>query len=438
MNFKVRRISIKQLGLSLFIAMAFEGMAQPKNIKLAEEVKGVYPPLEPSIAINHKNEKNMVAGVVLDRAIYTMDGGTTWAETKLESPYGVYGDPALISDSNGDFYYFHLSNPGDGGSGEWPDRIVCQKSTDGGKTWSSGSFTGLNPPKNQDKAWPAIDPKHDEICVTWTQFDKYGLKDPNCQSTILFSKSTSGGKKWSQPVQLSQTHGDCIDDDNTAEGAVPAVGADGKIFVAWSNQGIIYMDRSYDEGKTWLKNDMALVKQVGGWAMDIPGINRCNGMPVLMIDNSKSRFRGSLYLVWADQINGEDDTDIWFMRSVNHGDNWTQPERINQDSVRRHQFFPWMAIDQATGNMYIVYYDRRAYDDLRTDVYVAYSSDGGTNFNEVKVSESPFVPTKEKFFGDYNNIAAHNGIIAPIWTRMDEGKTSVWTAIIKQDELIKK
>ncbi len=426
------------VGLLTFLLVAQLASAQFRNIKLAEEEKDIYPPVEPSIAINYKNPQNIVAGVVLNRAIYTMDGGATWNETMLESPYGVHGDPALISDVKGDFYYFHLANPTTSGSEGWLERIVCQKSTDGGKTWSSGTSIGYNPPKDMDKAWPAVDPKSDQICVTWTQFDKYGLKDPNCQSNIIFSKSSNGGKKWNDPIALSQTHGDCIDDDNTAEGAVPAIGTDGKIFVTWANQGIIFMDRSYDDGKTWLQNDIALTKQAGGWSMNIPGINRCNGMPVLMTDNSKSIHRGSLYLTWADQTNGEDDTDIWFMRSINNGDNWTQPQRINKDDSGKHQFFPWMAVDQTTGYIYIVYYDRRAYDDFRTDVYLSYSTDGGSSFNELKISESPFVPSSEKFFGDYNNIAAHKGIIAPIWTRMDEGKTSVWTTIIKQEELIKK
>jgi hypothetical protein len=85
-----------------------------------------------------------------------------------------------------------------------------------------------------------------------------------------------------------------------------------------------------------------------------------------------------------------------------------------------------------------VYYDRRAYDDLQTDVYLAYSMDGGGTFKETKISESPFIPTDTKFFGDYTNIAAHKGVIAPIWTRMDDGRTSVYTAVIKEEELVKK
>ena len=116
--------------LALIVAAHLSSFAQFKNIKLAEQVDGVYPPVEPSIAINKKNPKNILAGVVLDRAIYTQDGGATWSETKLESPYGVFGDPAVVSDSKGDFYFFHLADPSKQGrsSDEWLDRIVCQKS----------------------------------------------------------------------------------------------------------------------------------------------------------------------------------------------------------------------------------------------------------------------------------------------------------------------
>jgi hypothetical protein len=171
--------------------------------------------------------------------------------------------------------------------------------------------------------------------------------------------------------------------------------------------------------------------------MEIPGHDRCNGMPVLTTDKSKGNFRGSLYLVWADQSKGADDTDIWFTRSHNYGDNWSSPMRINDDKTSTHQYLPWITVDQVTGHIYIVYYDRRNYKDNQTDVYLAYSTDAGATFKNVIISEKPFTPQNDKFFGDYNNISAHKGVIAPIWTRMDEGKTSVWTAIIKHEDLVK-
>jgi hypothetical protein len=125
------------------------------------------------------------------------------------------------------------------------------------------------------------------------------------------------------------------------------------------------------------------------------------------------------------------------MRSTNYGDNWTTPLKVNNDGKGKHQYLPWMTVDPSTGYIYVVYYDRRAYDDMQTDVYVAYSLDAGQSFTNVKISDSPFVPSETSFFGDYTNIAASKGIIAPIWARMDNGNTSVWTAVIKHQDLVK-
>jgi len=426
----------KSLLLLTVVLIAFMAQAQFKNI-LLDPGGPNNRACEPSIAINLDNPKIIVAASVLNNVYYTSNGGFSWKKSKLTSPLGVWGDPVMISDFKGNFYYFHLSDPTgkNWASEEILDRIVVQESNDDGDTWSEGTSIGLNHPKDQDKEWAVADRKGN-LYVTWTQFDKYGSDDPSCQSNILLSKS-SNGKKWSKPIQISQTPGDCKDDDNTTEGAVPAVTADGsKVFVAWANQNKIFLDRSFDEGKMWLTNDIVIAEQPGGWAMNIPGINRCNGMPVLVCDNTKKgRLSGALYIVWADQRNGEDDTDIWFMRSMNFGDNWTQPQRINDDPKGKHQFLPWITVDPATGHVYIVYYDRRNYDDMQTDVYLAYSTDGGANFKNVRISETPFVPNAEVFFGDYNNISASHGIITPIWTRMENRQTSVWTAVIKHEEL---
>lgn len=426
------------LAFFLLISLStYSSQAQEiKNI-LLDNTGLLYQPCEPSIAINPKNPDNIVGGAILNKVYYTLDGGKNWETSKLRSSYGVFGDPCIIADKKGNFYYFHLSDPDQKGwfSDKLLDRIVGQRSRDGGKTWDNGSFMGERHPKDQDKEWAIANPKNGHLYVTWTQFDAYDSKDPEDKSNILFSYSKNKGKSWSEAVQINQISGDCVDDDGTTEGAVPAVGPNGEIYVAWSLNEKIYFDRSLDKGKSWLAEDKIVADQPGGWTIDIPGLNRSNGMPILLCDVSKTDTRGNLYVNWADQRNGEDDTDIWVSKSTDGGDSWSKPKRVNDDGPGKQQFLTWMTIDQTTGYLYAVFYDRRDHAGLETDVYIAYSTDGGESFTNVKISESPFTPGRAPFFGDYNNISAHAGRICPIWTREENARTSVWTAVISESDL---
>ncbi len=168
----------------------------------------------------------------------------------------------------------------------------------------------------------------------------------------------------------------------------------------------------------------------GDWDYDIPGISRCNGLPVTVCDLSNGPYRGNIYINWTDQRNGTDDTDVWMAKSTDGGDTWDEPKRVNDDPAGKQQFFTWMTIDQVTGYLWFVWYDRRNYTDNNTDVYMAVSRDGGESFFNFKVSEQPFLPTAGVFFGDYNNVTAYNNVIRPIWTRLHQGQLSVWTAIV--------
>ena len=106
--------------------------------------------------------------------------------------------------------------------------------------------------EKHDKEWAAIHPTKGTIALSWTQFDAYGTSDENCKSTILFSESNDGGQSWSEPVVITEQQGDCIDDDGTSEGAVPAYGIKNARYVGWVLNGGIYFNRSLD-GKTGKK-----------------------------------------------------------------------------------------------------------------------------------------------------------------------------------------
>ena len=141
-----------------------------------------------------------------------------------------------------------------------------------------------------------------------------------------------------------------------------------------------------------------------------------------------------MYLNWSDQRNGENDTDIWLAKSTDNGDTWSEAIRVNNDGPGKHQFFSWMDVDPSTGYIYVVFYDRRAYGDAQTDVYLAYSTNGGQTFTNQIISEKPFTPNAQVFFGDYNDISAVNGRVRPIWTVANGGSLSVHTALIEMSK----
>ena len=420
------------LFLKGILVVPFFVCGQPfKNVQLPKPVLATYPfsQVEPSIAIHPNRKRKMVAGSVMNDYYYSKNGGKSWKAKSLMSPsYGVGGDPVLHIDKNGKVHYFHLSNPP---GGQWLDRIVCQSSNTIQGNFNDGTFPAPNTPKVQDKHWVAEHPTKNELYLTWTQFDAYDSSNPKDSSHIVFSKSSDGGESWSDPKRISIRGGDCLDGDNTVEGAVPTVDNDGNLYVIWTGPHGLVMNKSEDGGETWLNKEIEIANQPEGWAIDIPGINRCNGLPILTC----SRKTNTLFINWSDQRNGLDNTDIFMSKSTDGGFTWTAPKRVNQDSTKTHQFFTWMTIDQSSGYIYFVYFDRSNYEDNQTDVVLAVSKDEGETFTSYTISESPFVPSEAIFFGDYNNIAAVKGVVRPIWPRMDNGQITLWTALIKEKQL---
>ncbi|UTW62132.1 T9SS type A sorting domain-containing protein [bacterium SCSIO 12741] len=383
-------------------------------------------PAEPCIMIDPKRPHVLMAATVLNNYYRSSDTGYTWTEHALTSSFGVWGDPVLVVDTAGRFYFSHLSNPP---QGHWIDRIVIQRSDDDGANWTDGTFPDTSGKTQHDKQWMAVDRSNNHLYMTWTRFDEYGSNSPSDSSVILFSKSTDLGASWTKPLRINKVAGDCIDDDNTVEGAVPAVGPNGEVYVAWAGPAGLVFDKSLDGGDTWLDDEIAIDPMPGGWNLTIPGLNRSNGLPVTACDVSSGPHRGTIYVNWADQRNGPDDTDIWLSRSVNGGQTWSPPIQVNNSQVKTHQFLTWMAVDQTNGELWFVYYSRESEWDNVTDVVLAHSSDGGNTFEHEVISESSFIPSPGVFFGDYTNIVAHDGIVRPIWSRMDNGRLSVWTDV---------
>lgn len=409
------------LFLLLIVFCAGDVRAQIKNQKLGGLESGV---AGARVAISPRNNKYILA-YGAGKIFVSGDGGATWNTSALQLPANITGTPNLTIDSKGNFFVIYSTLT----------QLISHSSTNNGESWSEPVI--IPAAAGRDHYNPAItaSTRKEELVLTWTQAGKAGSEADTCKAHIMLSVS-SGGKKWSKPIVVNQNPGNCRDEDFTPRGSSPVIAADGKKFVVWANHGSIFYDRSY-EGNIWISTDLSFNEQVGGWTLTKPGFGKMANTPSAAVDNSASRLQGTLFVTFSDQRSGEDDNDIWLMRSVNRGDNWTAAARVNQDKPGREQFLPRISVDPSSGFVYIVYYDRRDYTDSQTDVYIAWSVDGGNQFKEKKITEKPFIPeiNAKDYMIDYIDLSVQKGIIVPVWTGFANGKQELWTTVIKQEEL---
>lgn len=426
-------VKITQIFPAITLILAFGSVktAHAQAVLIDEGPSVLSGVCEPSIAIDPTRPGVVYGASILDNFYTSLDSGRTWQTERIKSSYGVWGDPCLVVDQDGRLYYFHLSDP-DGKN--WRsehilDRMVCQTKDGPDQPFTDGSYTVVNG-KKHDKEWAVVHPTNGTIGLSWTQFDRYGTSDTTCKSAILYCESTDGGESWSTPVVISERTGNCVDDDQTAEGAVPAFGINKARYVGWALDEKIYFSRSLD-GQHW--EDILVADQDDGWSQSYAGFNRANGMPITVVDHCPSSpYYGRIYLCWGDKdpVNGG---EIWLSHSDNAGERWSMPSRVSPDGGSSDQFLPWIVVDPTSGYVYAVYYDRRDVEkENETNTFLAVSKDGGENWQEMKINDAPFFPSEAVFMGDYNHISAYGGMVRPIWTEMRGLKKSVWTYLYQE------
>lgn len=378
---------------------------------------------EPSLSINRKTPDNVVIAASPGIYFATKDFGKTWDTSPMITPASGYNF-ILHAGRKGEIYCLHHEKEAPG------SKLLITVSEDGGQHWAStGSY--VNTAKEMRGARINFNSKSSDMMVTWTEFDQYGSKDPDKISTIQYA-TTKDGKKWSDPLRINLLSGNCLDSIETPRGATPVATTDGKLFIAWSFRDKIYMDRSFDKGGMWLSNDISILSPPSGWPISVSGLKRTNGLPTLCVDNSSSQYHGTLFLCWADKRSK--DTDVWFSRSHNLGDNWSTAEPMSGADKAGEQFMPTMAIDQATGIIYIAYYDKQAGENQLADLYLSYSIDNGTTFKHKKLNPEPF--SLHGDIGDYIGLDAYQGHIGVAWTVTENNEQRIASVLLKQDDFI--
>jgi len=407
--------------LLLFPVLANTGYGQHQNVVIGS-TQGYGIPGEPAVCMNPVNPDEIMVGAMVNNFYTSTNGGITWEHGLLTSTWGVNADPVILCDGAGRFYFIHLP--------EVIQRIVCHRRDNISALWTLESSAAFNGTHDVDKEWAAYDAVNDRIYLSWTYFDTWGSSNPNDSSCIYLSWTDNGGVGWSDPVRISDEKGNAQGGNYSMHGSYPSTGPNGEVYVAWWGPDGLMFDRSTDMGITWLPEDICITGQHVNWIYNIPGVNLGVSFPVISCDRSGGPHNGSIYITWADQRNGYYDTDIFLVKSVDGGLTWSNAIRVNDDGDDKHQFFPFVTVDQATGKIWLVFYDRRNYVNTATDVYMAVSEDGGETFENFKVSETPFTPTSTVFYGHYIGLTAHNDHVLPVWMRMDEGWSTLMGAIV--------
>jgi hypothetical protein len=343
------------------------------------------------------------SGSALGHAL-SVDGGNRFVDLgpmPMGSNFLGLGDPSLVAASTGEFYSAELAlvPPFNQGS------IVISKSIDAGKTFQVSFYFPFGEiPGFADKDFLTVNNVSDNgrgnLYLSWTDV---------FSGSILFSRSTNRGVTFSEPIVLAPPDGLSF-----YSGSEPAVGPNGDVYVTWLKFAVgVYIARSTDRGQTFgPPTPVAFFNGIGSFAGNLRGNFRVNSFPRIDVNP----VNGEVYIVFSANPSpfGPDSSDVYFTRSRDHGNSWSDPIRVNDDVTSNDQFFPDVAVGR-TGIVQVMWYDRRLDpENLNIDVFRARSTDGGVSFEPnqrvTSVSAFPAVGYDPVLFptymGDYLDIKA--------------------------------
>lgn len=374
----------------------------------------------------------------------TTNAGTSW--TGFDNPpYGATsGDPAVSFGTTGQIYTGYIdAGANDGGQG-------VAVTTNNGTNWSRYVVAPAPPGASDllDKNHLVADKKvgspfENRVYAAWTAF----VSSSGNNNDIEFRYSTNNGQSWSTSTNISQATNAGSHD----QGIHLSTGPNGEVYALWAvydnwgagvyGEDAIGFNKSTDGGATW----PAARKIYTGTNFGIrgnlanKGNIRVSSFPVMAVDRTAGANSGNLYAVWPQKsvAPAGSDPDIVLTRSTDGGTTWTPPIRVNDDPINngKDQYYPWITVDQATGAVYVIFYDSRDVPNDSANVYIARSTDGGLTFANMKVTDRAFKPKTisglaSGYQGDYIGIAAHKNTVYPTWADDRTGNYQIWMSTV--------
>ena len=153
--------------------------------------------------------------------------------------------------------------------------------------------------------------------------------------------------------------------------------------------------------------------------------------PRLAWYNGPGRYHGRVYVVWTQATPRlSDNLNTMFQYSDNDGRTWTRAVPLADPQTAGSEFFPAIAVDQATGLVAVGWYDCRNAEgqggagcrkpDPYAQFWATISTDGGRTFTPAfQVSEGTSnAKDANAFFnyGDYTHLAFQSHWLYPAWS----------------------
>jgi hypothetical protein len=315
--------------------------------------------------------------------------GRTWSNRIPINAYETPEEQASTLDDKNTFAVNNAGRDGDGKTGimvacwgqnfdlvetSGRQRIVCERSTDGGRSWPDEP-TVLSPPIDPDPGFgPFVIGVHvvadtrdpQTFYAVWLDTLTGGL-DGSGLAPYWFTKSTDGGRTWEPAREIQRI--------------VPIP----SIFPRQSFRNL--------------------------------------SLPIMTVGPE-----GELYVTYADYNPAPDpasdedgqQADIKVTASLDGGASWSTPKRVNQDNTNADQFQPYIRATK-TGQVNVSFFDRRLDvpepplhpGNFFIDNFLARSNDGGATWTETRLSHDSWDPSinppispSGEFIGDYQGLVA--------------------------------
>ncbi|MDP8907847.1 MAG: cell wall-binding repeat-containing protein, partial [Chloroflexota bacterium] len=413
-----------------------------------------------SLAVNPRNDRHIVAmysdyKTLWCEVVVSTDGGRKWRRTRLKAPPGFISPPCTVGDHLANFvdegiafgkdnnvYATFASGVLDEQGDSRGKSVLVARSDNGGRSFSTGVVAlpgGDDPDRGPDYTLPKLVVKpgngaaDDRIHVVANSEEtdpkaNPQLRDPPSQNFIMVTTSKDGGRTWGARVSANPNG------QNAIEATQPVLGKNDTLYVAWRTQrpnparrgaylpeGTVVVGRSTDQGQTWKHSTAAGVK---GFVYTGPVTFPYSRTPSTFDASTFPRLAadprsGNVYLTYGNgerpqsqgSVQAADhfihkDVDVWFQRSTDGGETWSEPDRLNGQAPIQFEItqtrHPNVSV-APNGRVDIVWQDRRHWylgpaketgitgvcththvecDEARIgDTYYRSSADGGASFS---------------------------------------------------------